>query len=54
MHQTLFVFCTVVVPHNRHGTVSQAKNGHKDKGLQLKVNAQYRNCRLRKDNQDIV
>ena len=48
LHDTLFVFRSVVVRDNRNDAVIQTENRHKDKAVQFKVHAVHRDRRRRK------
>src|SRR5699024_6132956 len=50
----LFAAGAVVVAHDGHQRVGQTEAGHKHKALQLEIDAQHRNGRLGKADEDLV
>src|SRR5699024_11401871 len=50
----LFLLCSVIKSHDGHHAVIQAKDWHKYKALELKVNTEYSCSRRRKGDQNLI
>mgnify|MGYP006872872775 FL=1 len=51
---TLRLLRAVVVGNDRHHTVVEAKDRHEHEALELEINAEHRDCRGRKRDEDQV